>query len=72
MLATACLVISVCFVFTEAQVQPNKVTLEKLSTLYIPSKYNSHDYPEFKLGKQAAEQLAYDPAQRILYVTGKS
>nr|XP_022345718.1 uncharacterized protein LOC111138165 isoform X2 [Crassostrea virginica] len=71
MLATACLVISVCFVFTEAQVQPNKVSLEKISTLYIPSKYNSHDYPEFKLGKQAAEQLAYDPAQRILYVTGE-
>lgn len=60
-----------CLIFVNAQVPPPNVHLEKISTLYVPSRYNSHDYPEFKLGKHAAEQLAYDPAQKILYVTGK-
>lgn len=60
-----------CLIFVKAQVPPPNVHLEKISTLYVPSRYNSHDYPEFKLGKHAAEQLAYDPAQKILYVTGK-
>lgn len=60
-----------CLIFVKAQVPPSNVHLEKISTLYVPSRYNSHDYPEFKLGKHAAEQLAYDPAQKILYVTGK-
>lgn len=60
-----------CLIFVKAQVPPPNVHLEKISTLYVPSRYNSHDYPEFKLGRHAAEQLAYDPAQKILYVTGK-
>ncbi|XP_052712342.1 uncharacterized protein LOC128186563 isoform X2 [Crassostrea angulata] len=58
-------------IFVKAQVPPPNVHLEKISTLYVPSRYNSHDYPEFKLGRHAAEQLAYDPAQKILYVTGE-
>eukprot|EP00105_Crassostrea_gigas_P022106 XP_011441491.1 PREDICTED: uncharacterized protein LOC105338188 isoform X3 [Crassostrea gigas] len=60
-----------CLIFVKAQVPPPNVHLEKISTLYVPSRYNSHDYPEFKLGRHAAEQLAYDPAQKILYVTGE-
>ncbi|XP_048764885.2 uncharacterized protein LOC125672707 isoform X2 [Ostrea edulis] len=62
----------VIFMFLKnVDTQKSKVHLEKISTLYIPSRYDSNDFPEFKLGKHAAEQLAYDPTQKILYVTGE-
>ncbi|XP_061198120.1 uncharacterized protein LOC133206198 isoform X1 [Saccostrea echinata] len=57
--------------FVDAQFQKSKVHLEKISSLYIPSRYDSNDFPKFKLGKHAAEQLAYDPVQKLLYVTGE-
>lgn len=54
-----------------AQLQNSRVYLDKISSLYIPARYDSNDFPKFKLGKNAAEQLAYDPVQKLLYVTGE-
>ncbi|XP_062619483.1 uncharacterized protein LOC134281037 isoform X2 [Saccostrea cucullata] len=54
-----------------AQLQNSRVYLDKISSLYVPARYDSNDFPKFKLGKNAAEQLAYDPVQKLLYVTGE-
>ena len=46
------------------------VTLEELSTLYLPFEYTPT--PNFGLGVDASEQLAYDKDRRMLYSVGKN
>jgi hypothetical protein len=66
----AAIFLAILMCLNSVDAQKNKVHLEKISTLFIPSRYDSNDFPEFKLGRHAAEQLAYDPTQKIIYVTG--
>ncbi|GMH33047.1 hypothetical protein BSKO_00881 [Bryopsis sp. KO-2023] len=46
------------------------VVLERLSQSYLPFQFNGAGTPVFCLGEAAAEQLAYDPSAKVLYVTG--
>lgn len=45
------------------------VTLEELSTLYLPYEYTPS--PNFGLGEDASEQLTYDNDRKMLYSVGK-
>lgn len=51
-----------------AAAQP--VVLERLSQVYLPFEFTASGAPIFCLGEAAAEQLSYDVASQVLYVSG--
>lgn len=57
------------FIFTFIQCE--KINLEKISSLYIPSTYTRTGAPVYSLEGGAAEQSAYDPVDKIVYIVGK-
>ena len=57
------------FIFTVIQCE--KITLEKISSLYIPSTYTPTGAPVYSLEGGAAEQSAYDPSDKFVYIMGK-
>ena len=57
------------FIFTVIQCE--KITLEKISSLYIPSTYTPTGAPVYSLEGGAAEQSAYDPSDKFVYIAGK-
>lgn len=63
---------SICYlVFVFKFIQCEKINLEKISSLYIPSTYTRTGAPVYSLEGGAAEQSAYDPADKIVYIVGK-
>jgi len=50
-------------------VATSSVTFDVLSTLYLPYAYTPQ--PQYALEKDAAEQMAYDAENSILYSVGK-
>lgn len=48
-----------------------KIHLEKISSLYIPSSYTSTGSPVYSLEGGAAEQSAYDAQEKLVYIVGK-
>ncbi|XP_071172556.1 uncharacterized protein [Mytilus edulis] len=61
---TTCLCVSSLPVFKD------KVTLEKLSTLYLPYSYDTNGTPLYKYSSGAIEQTTYDPDNYIVYAVG--
>nr|XP_002733636.1 PREDICTED: mesenchyme-specific cell surface glycoprotein-like [Saccoglossus kowalevskii] len=59
-------------VYLAARLVDCLVVLEPISTLYLPYMYDEHDHGVYGLGKNAAEQLAYDDAAKLVYVVGDS
>lgn len=52
-------------------VESETIHLTKISSLYVPSSYSGTGTPLFSLGSGSAEQLAYDPGSKFVYVVGK-
>lgn len=52
-------------------IQCEKIHLEKISSLYIPSSYTSSGSPVYSLEGGAAEQSAYDATGKLVYVVGR-
>jgi hypothetical protein len=52
-------------------VRCENIQLNKLSTLYIPSSYTDLGAPVFTLQSGSAEQLAFDPQDKHVYIVGK-
>lgn len=52
-------------------IQCEKIHLEKISSLYIPSSYTSTGSPVYSLEGGAAEQSAYDATEKLVYIVGK-
>ncbi|OWF53101.1 Mesenchyme-specific cell surface glycoprotein [Mizuhopecten yessoensis] len=50
-------------------VDTDKIHLEKLSTVYLPYRYENEE-GQFRYPSGAAEQTAYDPAQKTVYTVG--
>ncbi|XP_048764908.2 mesenchyme-specific cell surface glycoprotein-like isoform X1 [Ostrea edulis] len=53
-------------------VQCGTIHLNKISTLSIPSSYTAMGAPVFTLKSGSAEQLAYDPKEKVVYIVGAS
>lgn len=53
-------------------VECETIHLTKISSLYVPSSYSGTGTPQFSLGNGSAEQLAYDPGSKFVYVVGSS
>lgn len=62
---TTCLCVSSLPVFKD------KVTLEKLSTLYLPYSYDTNGTPLYEYSSGAIEQTTYDPDNYIVYAVGR-
>ena len=52
-------------------VKCENVHLEKISNLFVPASFTESGAPVYSLGSGAAEQLTYDPRDRIVYVVGR-
>ena len=49
-----------------------EIYLEEISTLYIPTKYLDNGTAVYGFDDGSAEQSAYDPVDRIMYIVGKN
>ena len=52
-------------------VKCENIHLEKISNLYVPASFTESGAPVYSLGSGSAEQLTYDPRDRIVYVVGR-
>ena len=57
------------FTFLVTEVTSFNVSVEKLSTLFLPYTYSPSEI--YDLGEDAAEQMVYDPPTKLLYSVGK-
>lgn len=53
-------------------VECENINLQRISKLYIPNSYTDTGTPIFTLVSESAEQLAYDPESKFVYVVGSS
>ncbi|XP_022337795.2 mesenchyme-specific cell surface glycoprotein-like isoform X1 [Crassostrea virginica] len=53
-------------------VKCENIHLEKISNLFVPASFTESGAPVYSLGSGSAEQLTYDPRDRIVYVVGAS
>ncbi|XP_076112999.1 uncharacterized protein LOC143080825 [Mytilus galloprovincialis] len=61
---------TVCLCVSSVPVFKDKVTLEKLSTLYLPDSYDTDGTPLYKYSSGAIEQTSYDPDNKLVYAVG--
>ena len=47
------------------------IHLEKISNLFVPASFTESGAPVYSLGSGSAEQLTYDPRDKIIYVVGR-
>ncbi|XP_063441782.1 mesenchyme-specific cell surface glycoprotein-like isoform X2 [Mytilus trossulus] len=59
-----------CLCVFSSPIFKDKVTLEKLSTLYLPYSYDTDGTPLYKYSSGAIEQTTYDPENYIVYAVG--
>ena len=52
-------------------VECEKIHLEKISNLFVPASFTESGEPVYSLGSGSAEQLTYDPRDKIIYVVGR-
>ena len=52
-------------------VECEKIHLEKISNLFVPASFTESGAPVYSLGSGSAEQLTYDPRDKIIYVVGR-
>ena len=52
-------------------VECENIHLEKISNLYVPASFTESGAPVYSLGSGSAEQLTYDPRDKIVYVVGR-
>lgn len=62
---------TVCVCVSSVPVFKDKVTLEKLSTLYLPDSYDTDGTPLYKYSSGAIEQTSYDPDNKLVYAVGR-
>ena len=52
-------------------VKCENIHLEKISNLFVPASFTESGAPVYSLGSGSAEQLTYDPRDKIVYVVGR-
>ena len=52
-------------------VECENIHLEKISNLYVSASFTESGAPVYSLGSGSAEQLTYDPRDKIVYVVGR-
>ncbi|XP_052059664.1 uncharacterized protein LOC127700287 [Mytilus californianus] len=63
-------IFNTCLCVSSLPVFNDKVTLEKLCTLYLPHSYDTDGTPLYKYSSGAIEQTTYDPDNHIVYAVG--